>query len=193
MIIYLHGFRSGPASGKAQALKHRMEARGLGHAFWCEQLPHEPARAIALIERALVEAPERNPGHAPTLAGSSLGGYYATFVAERHGLRAVVVNPAVIAPLDLAPHIGTQTNLYTGESFEFTQAHIDQLRALDTGPLADPTRYWLLAEKGDEVLDYRHAVEKYRGARQTVLDGGNHGFSRWNDYLDDIIAFAGLG
>lgn len=192
MIIYLHGFRSAPASNKAQTLKQRMAARGLAHAFWCEQLPHAPAQAAALIERAILEAPRRNPGHAPTLVGSSLGGYYATFLAERHGLRAVVVNPAVVAPLDLEPWVGTQTNLYTGEAFDFTMEHIDQLRALDTGPLADPTRYWLLAEKGDEVLDYRHAVEKYRGARQTVLDGGDHGFSRWTDYLDDIIAFAGL-
>jgi uncharacterized protein len=193
MIIYLHGFRSAPVSNKAISLKQRMEQRGLGHAFWCEQLPHVPARAIALIEHAILEARERNPERPPTLVGSSLGGYYATFLAERHGLRAVVVNPAVVAPLDLAPWTGRQTNLYTGEAFEFTMEHIDQLRALDTGVLADPTRYWLLVETGDEVLDYRHAVEKYRGARQTVLEGGDHGFSHWNDYLDDIIAFAGLG
>lgn len=193
MIIYLHGFRSAPTSHKAQSLKQRMQERGLGDAFWCEQLPHVPARAIALIEHAILDAHERKPGHAPTLVGSSLGGFYATFLAERHGLRAVVVNPAVVAPIDLEPWIGTQTNLYTGEAFDFTPEHLDQLRALDTGPLTDPTRYWLLAEKGDEVLDYRHAVEKYRGARQTVLDGGNHGFSRWNDYLDEIIGFAGLG
>lgn len=192
MIIYLHGFRSAPASNKAQSLKQRLQQRGLGHAFWCEQLPHVPARAIARIEHAILDAHERTPEHAPTLVGSSLGGFYATFLAERHGLRAVVVNPAVVAPIDLEPWIGTQTNLYTGEAFEFTLEHIGQLRSLDTGPLSDPTRYWLLAEKGDEVLDYRHAVEKYRGARQTVLDGGNHGFSRWGDYLDDIIGFAGL-
>ncbi|MDX5444818.1 MAG: esterase [Zoogloeaceae bacterium] len=193
MIIYLHGFRSAPASNKARTLRQRMEQRGLGHAFWCEQLPHVPARAIALIEQAIMEARERDPACSPTLVGSSLGGYYATFLAERHTLRAAVINPAVVAPIDLAPWTGTQTNLYTGEAFEFTMEHIEQLRALDTGTLADPRRYWLLVETGDEVLDYRHAVEKYRGARQTVLEGGDHGFSRWNDYLDDIIAFAGLG
>jgi uncharacterized protein len=192
MIIYLHGFRSAPASNKAQTLKQRMQQRGLADAFWCEQLPHVPAHAIALIEHAIMEAHERHPGRAPTLVGSSLGGYYATFLAERHALRAVIVNPAVVAPLDLAPYVGTQTNLYSGETFDFTMEHIDQLRALDTATLSDPSRYWLLVETGDEVLDYRHAVEKYRGARQTVLEGGDHGFSRWSDYLDEIIAFAGL-
>src|SRR5690606_10503156 len=148
-------FRSAPASNKAQTLQQRMQECGLADAFWCEQLPHVPARAVALIEHAILEAYERNPHRPPTLVGSSLGGYYATFLAERHSLRAVVVNPAVVAPIDLAPWIGTQTNLYTSESFDFTMEHIDQLRALDTGPLTDPARYWLLAETGDEVLDYR--------------------------------------
>lgn len=190
MIIYLHGFRSAPASQKAQTLKQRMQERGFGHAFWCEQLPYAPSRAIALIESAITASLEHAPGQKPTLVGSSLGGYYATFLAERHGLRAVLVNPAVIAPLSLEDWIGEQSNLYTGERFDFTLEHIQQLRQLDTERLTDPSRYWLLAEKGDEVLDYRHAVEKYRGARQTVLEGGNHGFSRWQDYLDGIIDFA---
>jgi predicted esterase YcpF (UPF0227 family) len=192
MIIYLHGFRSAPASRKAQSLKQRMQERGHRDAFWCEQLPHVPARAIALIERVIADTAASAREHPPTLVGSSLGGYYATFLAERHGLRAVVVNPAVVAPLDLKAWIGTQTNLYTGEAFDFTPEHIEQLHALGTEALSDPTRYWLLAEQGDEVLDYRHSVEKYRGARQTVLEGGDHGFSRWDDYLDEIIDYAGL-
>ncbi|HLW05764.1 MAG TPA: YqiA/YcfP family alpha/beta fold hydrolase [Azoarcus sp.] len=192
MIIYLHGFRSAPASHKAQSLQRRMSALGLGEAFWCEQLPHVPSRAITLIERAIVEARQRFPDTPPTLIGSSLGGYYATFLAERHTLRAVVVNPAVLAPLTLEPWTGRQTNLYTGEVFDFTPAHVAELRALDVPRISDPARYWLLAEKGDEVLDWRHAEAKYHGARQTILEGGDHGFSRWTEYLDEIIAFARL-
>ncbi|MCV2219696.1 YqiA/YcfP family alpha/beta fold hydrolase [Thauera sp. Sel9] len=191
MIVYLHGFRSAPASIKARALKARMTECGLGEYFWCEQLPVSPRAAIALAENASARA--RAAGGAPTVAGSSLGGYYATWLAERHGLRAVLVNPAVVAPLSLEAYVGTQDNLYTGESFEFTHGHIDELRALEVPTITRPERYWLLAETGDEVLDYRHAVEKYAGARQTVLEGGDHGFSRWNDYLDAIIDFAGLG
>ncbi len=190
MIVYLHGFRSAPASIKARALQARMAALGLGHAFWCEQLPPSPRAAIALIERRLAAC--RAAGEDATLVGSSLGGYYATWLAERHGLRAAVVNPAVVAPQSLEAYIGPQTNLYTGATFDFTAAHIDELRALDVLRITRPARYWLLAETGDEVLDYRHAVAKYAGARQTVLEGGDHGFSRWNDYLDEILAFAGL-
>ena len=190
MIIYLHGFRSAPASIKATALRARMAKRGLAAQFWCEQLPASPRAAIALAEGEIARA--RAAGLEPTVVGSSLGGYYATWLAERHGLRAVLVNPAVVAPLELEAYVGEQDNLYTGERFAFTHAHIDELRALEVARISRPERYWLLVETGDEVLDYRHAVEKYAGARQTVLEGGDHGFSRWDDYLDAVMAFAGL-
>ncbi len=188
MIVYLHGFRSAPASIKARALKSRMVERGLGELFWCEQLPVAPHAAIALAEIAIARA--RSAGLQPTVVGSSLGGYYATWLAERHGLRAVLVNPAVIAPLSLESFVGIQDNLYTGERFEFTHQHIDELRAIEVIAISHPERYWLLAETGDEVLDYRHAVDKYSGARQTILEGGNHSFSRWTEYLDAVIDFA---
>jgi len=192
MIIYLHGFRSAPASIKAQALARHMAAKGLAHEFWCEQLPVSPRDAIALVEAQIARCRRERPDVAPTLAGSSLGGFYATWLAERHGLAAVLVNPAVVAPLALESYIGPQTNLYTGERFDFTPQYIADLRALEVPAITRPERYWLLAETGDEVLDYRDAVAKYAGARQTVLEGGDHGFSRWNDYLDDVLAFARL-
>lgn len=185
-IVYLHGFRSAPCSAKARALAARMAELGLSEQFWCEQLPVGASATIGLVERALSRYTD------PTLVGSSLGGYYATWLAERHGLRAVLINPAVIAPLSLAQYLGPQTNLYTGEVFEFTPAHIVELEALEVAQLRDPRRYWLLAETGDEVLDYRNAVAKYAGARQTVLPGGDHSFTRWPDFLDEVIRFAGM-
>lgn len=192
MIIYLHGFRSAPASIKARALQQHMAAKGLADEFWCEQLPVEPNAAIALIEARIAHCRAARPQRPPTLVGSSLGGYYATHLAERHGLRAVLVNPAVVAPLSLEAYVGEQTNLYTGETFHFTPDYIAQLRAMDVARIAQPANYWLLVETGDEVLDYRDAVAKYAGARQTVLAGGDHGFSRWTDYLDGVLDFAGL-
>ena len=193
MIVYLHGFRSSPDSIKARALKQRMTERGLGDGFWCEALPASPQAAIALIEKQLEYCFSAHPDLPPTLAGSSLGGYYSTWLAEKYGLKAVLVNPAVVAPLALESYIGPQTNMYTGASFDFTAQHIAELRAIEVAQIEDPQRYWLLVETGDQDLDYRVAVEKYAGARQTVLEGGDHGFSRWNDYLDDVIAYAGLG
>lgn len=185
-IVYLHGFCSAPQSAKATQLRLRMASRGLADRFWCEQLPVDPLRVIGLVESALACY------ESPTLVGSSLGGYYATWLAEQHGLRAVLINPAVIAPLSLAQFVGPQTNLYTGEVFHFTPAHVDALRMLEVSRISEPGRYWLLVETGDELLDYRHALAKYAGARQTVLEGGDHSFTRWSDYLDRVIGFAGL-
>lgn len=193
MILYLHGFTSGPQSVKARALGARMVARGLAADFVCPQLPASPAAAIALAEQLIEKVGAgrtANNGENDakiTLVGSSLGGFYATWLAEKYGLRAVLVNPAVVARLSLEKFVGPQRWLYTGDPFDFTHQHIDELRALELPRLSQPQRFWLLAEEGDETLDYREAVAYYAGARQTVLPGGDHSFTRWNDYLDEII------
>lgn len=186
-LLYLHGFLSGPASRKAQDLHARMRERGCGEDFICPQLPVSPREAVALAESLLM------PG--TTVVGSSLGGYYATWLCEQHPetvARAVLVNPAVLAPISLERYLGPQQNLYSGEHFEFTRDHIAQMRAFEVPAPRRSDAYWLLVEEGDEILDYRLAVEKYHDARQTVLPGGNHTFSRWHDYLDAILDFAGF-
>lgn len=185
MIVYLHGFRSSPASEKARRLAERMAARGLIDRFWCEQLPVSPQQAIDLIETVLAQSPAQ-----PTLVGSSLGGYYATYLAEKHDLRAVLINPAVVAYLSLAEYVGPQTNLYTGETFDFTREHVAELVRLEVSQLARPERFWLLVETGDELLDYRQAVSRYAGARQTVIEGGDHSFQHFRDFMDAIIDFS---
>lgn len=190
VILYLHGFTSGPQSRKVQTLAARMAQLGLADRLLCPQLPASPAAAIALADGLLCE--QAAAGRRATLVGSSLGGYYATWLAEQHDLKAVLVNPAVVAAIELERYLGPQTWLYTGEPFEFTQRHIDELRRLEVPLLSDPARYWLLVEQGDETLDHRQAVRRYAGAHQTVLSGGDHSFTRWDDYLDGILAFAGL-
>lgn len=190
MIIYLHGFCSGPASSKAQTLAAHMAARGLGGQFWCEQLSHVPRIAIAQAEAAIAQA--QAAGLCPTLVGSSLGGFYATWLAETHDLRAVLVNPAVFPEgFDATPFVGAHQNLYTGAPFTFGWEHVREIEALRLPTLRAPQRFWLLAEEADEVLDTRVAVARFAGARQTVLPGGDHSFTRWADYLDAILAFAG--
>lgn len=189
LILYLHGFTSGPQSRKVQALAARLAERGLADRLMAPQLPESPAAAISLADRLLAEL---SVGETATLVGSSLGGFYATHLAEKYGLKAVLVNPVVMAAIQLERYLGPQTWLYSGEPFEFTRQHIDELRALEAPRLANLARYWLLAEEGDETLDYRQAVVRYAGAKQTVLPGGDHSFTRWEAYLDDVLAFAGL-
>jgi uncharacterized protein len=186
MILYLHGFNSAPASHKARALKAYLEAHGLAEHFCCPALPPQPAGAIAAIEAALRSCPTR-----PTLVGSSLGGFYATHFAERHDLRAVLINPAITPHLGLEPLLGPQRNLYTGEAYELTRADLAGWRALALERI-DPERYLLLIETGDEVLDWREAVRKYEGARTVIRDGGDHTLQSFAEHIPRIVAFAGL-
>lgn len=186
-LVYLHGFNSDPASHKAQVLKRHMEQHGLGERFRCPKLPHLPDAAIACIEAEIA----RQPLGQVTLVGSSLGGFYATHLAEKHGLKAVLINPAVTPQRDLQSYLGVQRNLYSGEEYELTPLHIAQWRALET-PVVHPDRYLLLVETGDEVLDYRAAVAKYAGARQVVVEGGDHSFKSFPEHLALILEFAGL-
>src|SRR5687767_176271 len=147
MLIYVHGFNSSARSHKAGLVKSRMDALGRGGEFACPELPPRPAEAIALLERLVRERPEDT-----ALIGSSLGGYYATWLAEEYGVRAVLANPAVRPYELLKDAVGVQTNLYTGARYEFTAAYLDELRALEVRHVT-PQRYLLVVTTGDEVLD----------------------------------------
>ena len=184
-VVYLHGFNSSPASFKAGLIKRSLERRGRAADFLAPVLPPSPAAAARLLEALAREHPRA------ALVGSSLGGFYATWLAEKFGLRAALLNPAV-APYELlAGHVGRQKNFHTGEEYDFTSGYVAELRALEVGSIT-PERYLLIVETGDEVLDYRRAVEKYRGARQLVIEGGDHGFSDFADHVDDVCAFCGI-
>ena len=184
MIIYIHGFNSSPASSKAKLLHERLSALGRAREFLAPALPHSPAAAAQLLE----DLARRHPQAA--LVGSSLGGFYATGLAEKFALRAVLVNPAVRPYELLDGHVGRQKNFHTGEEYDFTLQHVAELRALEVAAIT-PQRYLLMVETGDELLDYRRAVEMYRGAPQMVIAGGDHGFSDFADYLDRVMEFCG--
>lgn len=193
MIVYLHGFRSSPHSVKAQAMVRAVAALPADRrpALVVPDLGHAPAAAIAKV-LALVGA-HRRDGAPLAFVGSSLGGYYATHLAERLGARAVLINPAVRPFDDLAPYRGTQTNMYSGERFEVTDAHFAELRALAVPRITRPDRYFLLVQSGDEVLDWREAVGHYAGAWQFVQGGGDHAFQDFEAQIPAILRFATHG
>jgi predicted esterase YcpF (UPF0227 family) len=154
----------------------------------CEvpELHHRPSRALDQVAAACagVEAGDL------TLVGSSLGGFFATVMAERLGCRAALVNPAVHPQRHFGRYLGPQKNLYTGEEFVLTQEHVDELAAVDPPAITRPERYWLFVETGDEVLDYRDAVSYYEGALQEVVRGGDHSLVSFPEYLPEIVAWA---
>ena len=192
-LVYLHGFRSSSRSVKAQLFVRAVESMppALRPRLHVPDLPFDPAAAVAdvaaWIERALAG---RDAASELTLIGSSLGGFYATNLAERFGARAVLINPTIRPYDDLVPYVGVQTNLHSGETFEVTDAHFRALRALRVTHITRPERYFLLVRSGDEVLPWRDAVEFYAGARQFVAGGGDHGWIDFAGEIPSVLRFA---
>lgn len=184
MIVYLHGFNSSPESHKAQLLRDHMAERGLAEEFACPALPPEADESIRII-RNVVKGRQRI-----CYVGSSLGGFYATYLVERERACAVLINPAIDPHEGLRGYLGPQKNLYTGKTYILTEAHLDQWRRLWV-PKISPERYLLLVETGDEVLDYRRAAERYAGAEQVVVQGGDHSLRSFPEHLPRILSFAG--
>ena len=189
-IVYLHGFNSGPASIKAQALRRAIAALpdASRPEYFVPHLHHQPATAMRAVSAWL----ETREHAALTLVGSSLGGFYATHLAERFGAKAVLINPTVRPFDDLVPYLGSQVNPYTGECYELTQRHFDELEALAVSRISMPERYFLLVQAGDELLDWRHAVAYYAGAWQFVEGGGDHAYSNFELQIPGLLRFAGI-
>jgi len=186
MIIYIHGFNSSPASHKANQLRQRLVAMGQEHEFACPALAHWPDQAMAQLEGQIATA---EPNQV-TLVGSSLGGFYATWLTEHLGCRSVLVNPAITPHEGLRAYLGQQKNLYTGEEYELTEDHLAQLKTLYIARPKQMDRYLLIHTTGDELLDWRVAVQRYQGCRQIVVEGSDHGFSEFGDYIDSVLEFA---
>src|SRR5690349_568875 len=187
MLIYIHGFNSSPASHKAGLLRARLTEIGLESQFSSPELPHEPDAAIALLQSEVMSYPAPNV----TLIGSSLGGYYATWLAEKFAVRAVLVNPAIAPHVDLRAYLGAQKNLYTGATYTLTEQHLRELQALRTEP-THLERYYLMVTTGDEVLDYRAAVRLYSGANLIIVEGSDHGFAEFGEHIGSVLEFAGI-
>ena len=188
-LLYLHGFRSSPQSTKAQMMAARVQADHKKVRWWCPPLPPTPRDALAHIQRGT----PAGPADQMAVVGSSLGGFYATALAQQRGCRAVVLNPAVDPARDLAAHIGEQTAWHDpAEHFFFRPEYIDELRALQTGPLTHPERTFAVIAKGDELLDWREMTARYASARIRLLEGSDHALSDFDAHIDAVHEFLAL-
>ena len=188
-LLYLHGFRSSPQSTKARQVAARVQAQHPGVSWWCPQLPPSPRKAMDLVMQGIADWPR----DAMAVVGSSLGGFYATWVAEQTGCRAVLLNPAVHPARDLTQYIGEQSSWHQPEDrFFFKPEFIDELRALDAGPLRQPQHYFAVIAKGDEVLDWREMTSRYAGARIKLLERSDHALSDFDAHINEVFAFLDL-
>ncbi|MGE8688249.1 MAG: YqiA/YcfP family alpha/beta fold hydrolase [Achromobacter sp.] len=191
MILYLHGFRSSPTSFKARMMADAMAARGLSADWACPQLPASPRAAVELamgIARRRLEG--AGSPRELTVIGSSLGGFYATWLAEQLGCKAVLLNPAVEAARDLATQVGEHRMYHSDAPFAFLPGYVDELAAIHVPRITLPDRYFLVAATGDEVLDWREMRDRYAGCRQRIVQGSDHGLSDFAQWMPEVLEFA---
>jgi len=188
-VLYLHGFRSSPQSTKARQVAAVMATQFPSITWWCPQLPPSPKAAAALIAKGTTQWPSQSMA----VIGSSLGGFYATWLAVQRGCKAVLLNPAIDPARDLAKYIGEQTAWHDlAERFYFAPEFVDELRALEVGPIPHPEQLWALIAKGDEVLNWREMTARYPDSQQLVIEGGDHAISNFETYLPQVLEFLNL-
>lgn len=192
-IIYIHGFNSSPDSQKAQLFSDYCAQHYAHVSVYIPALSYDPQQAMAQLEQLIKEGGDVGKDEVMLLVGSSLGGYYATYLAEKFCLKAALINPAVAPCRHLNNEfIGPHTNYYTGEDYELTMKHVDFLATLELAELAYPENFLVLLQTGDEVLDYRLALDYYQGAMLQVQEGGDHGFKNFAGVLAEVFQFAEL-
>lgn len=189
MYLYIHGFNSSSLSHKTQVLKHWLELQGRGDEWCCPDLPHRPFEAIELLSKLIETNNEKTGVNQLKLVGSSLGGFYANVLAAKYDLKAVVVNPAIYPGQLLKAELGTQTMWNSQDTYEFTQIHLNELNDLQIKTPKNPDNIFLMQERGDEILDWKVAVEFYKDCHQLIFRGGDHGFTRFEDVLELIDRF----
>ena len=188
-LLYLHGFRSSPLSFKAQRLQQWLLAQRSDVQWWCPQLPPSPREAFALVLRGI----RSWPAETSAVLGSSLGGFYATAVAESTGWPAVLINPAVDPARDLAAYVGELSAFHNPQDpFFFRAEFIDELRALTVPAITHPERYLPIIAKGDELLSWREMSTRYTGAPMRLIDGSDHALSDFGDHLPHLLKFLQL-
>lgn len=185
-LLYLHGFRSSPQSAKARLLGAHMARHHPDVHWWCPQLPPSPAEAMALVLQGV-----RNwPHHRMAVVGSSLGGFYASWVAHHGRCPSVLLNPAVDPARDLAHYIGEQSHWHRPEDrFEFRADYIAELQALDLRGRAPAGPELAIIAKGDELLDWREMTARYAQAHTVLLEGGDHALSDFAEHLPTVERF----
>lgn len=184
-LIYLHGFLSSPQSVKARQTLDFVTQHYPQLDITVPELSPYPDE----VEQQLVALAQQKSDKPLRFIGSSMGGFLSTFLVERFGGKAVLINPAVRPYVLLKDYLGEHQNPYTGRRFTLVEAHMDMLRALDCPTLKQPDHYWTLLQTGDETLDYREAEQKYQGGKLTIEQGGDHSFQHFERYLPDILAF----
>lgn len=185
-IVYLHGFASSSQSEKALLVRDYFQQHLPQHRLSVPDLPYTPAEAWQELQLLCVQNPPQ------LVIGSSLGGFLATALAEQYGCRAVLINPAVRPHLLLQQHLGRYYHPVRQQHYEVRADHLPLLEKLQVQELRQPSQYLVLLQSGDEVLDYRQALDFYQQCQTDVQEGGDHSYQNLQSRLADIVNFGQL-
>jgi predicted esterase YcpF (UPF0227 family) len=188
LLVYLHGFRSSPNSTKAVMTGEAVRALSTAHnsyEWYCPQLLASPKESIEMVINHI----DQSHFDRMVIIGSSLGGFYTNYLAEKYQCKGIVLNPAVYAARELEPHVGMMTAYDNQEPFDFKAEYIDQLRVLQVNEISNPERYFLITAKGDELLDWKEMTAFYPGSKQLILEGSDHGIADYATHLPAVIEF----
>lgn len=188
LLVYLHGFRSSPRSSKAVMTREAISAlssKDHTYEWYCPQLLASPKQSVDMVTSYI----DQSDADSVIIMGSSLGGFYTNYLAEKYQCKGIVLNPAVFAARELEPHIGMMTAYDSDEPFDFKAEYIGELRALQVEKICEPQKYFLIAAKGDELLDWKEMVAFYSGAKQLVLEGSDHGIADYANHLPTVLDF----
>lgn len=185
VLLYLHGFHSSPSSLKSQQTKAYIADYHPEIKLIAPQLPCLPKDMWQVI----CDVFNKHENDDIAVVGSSLGGFLCTKIVEQYAVNAVLINPAVGAFHLLEEYAGEHVHPYLNEGYTIDQDYLAQLTQLLSGDVEHADKIWVLLQKGDEVLDYRQALEKYKCCKITCEEGGDHSFIGFDRHLSDIIPF----
>jgi predicted esterase YcpF (UPF0227 family) len=181
MTIYIHGF-----GGSGQGLKaslFREYYKSINKPFIAPSLSHIPDLAISTLEE-LIESYDGKV----TLIGSSLGGYYAVYLANKYKIKAVLLNPSTEPFITVKNILDKDPEYYFSYNFIITDKHIGMLKKYET-IINDPSLLTVMVQTGDELLDYKKALKKFSNSKQIVDEGGSHFFEDIEKYFETIEKF----
>lgn len=188
-LLYIHGFLSSPQSEKAVQVKNWLSDHRPHIKFICPLLTPYPGDTRETLE-GLVENAMMTSTATVYLMGSSLGGFWATWLVEKYNLKAVLINPAVTLSLFNQGYINTPLkNYHTDDIYELTESDIDEFHRVNVESISRTQNYFVMLQTGDDVLDYRLAVNKYAGCKQLIEEGGHHSFTKFDSKIELALNF----